>query len=103
MAPSSSTSSSSQRPTTARSKPTRPHKPARSPGAPCRHRPANGAQPPDPPLVTANAEQRLELCRPTTYRATTQTMRRDPAPFLPLTPAAFHVLLALADGPKHGY
>ncbi|MGH9173681.1 MAG: PadR family transcriptional regulator, partial [Vicinamibacterales bacterium] len=30
-------------------------------------------------------------------------MSRDPAPFLPLTPAAFHVLLALADGPKHGY
>jgi DNA-binding PadR family transcriptional regulator len=30
-------------------------------------------------------------------------IRRDPAPFLPLTPAAFHVLLALADGPKHGY
>jgi DNA-binding PadR family transcriptional regulator len=30
-------------------------------------------------------------------------VRRDPAPFLPLTPAAFHVLLALADGPKHGY
>jgi DNA-binding PadR family transcriptional regulator len=29
--------------------------------------------------------------------------RRDPAPFLPLTPSAFHVLLALADGPKHGY
>src|SRR5262245_51570730 len=29
--------------------------------------------------------------------------RRDPSPFLPLTPAAFHVLLALADGPKHGY
>lgn len=29
--------------------------------------------------------------------------RRDPGPFLPLTPAAFHVLLALADGPKHGY
>jgi DNA-binding PadR family transcriptional regulator len=29
--------------------------------------------------------------------------RRDPLPFLPLTPAAFHVLLALADGPKHGY
>ena len=24
-------------------------------------------------------------------------------PFLPLTPAAFHVLLALADGEKHGY
>jgi DNA-binding PadR family transcriptional regulator len=30
-------------------------------------------------------------------------VRRDPGPFLPLTPAAFHVLLALADGPKHGY
>src|SRR5262245_32874697 len=29
--------------------------------------------------------------------------RRDPSPFLPLTPAAFHVLLALADGPLHGY
>jgi DNA-binding PadR family transcriptional regulator len=31
------------------------------------------------------------------------TIKRDPAPHLPLTPAAFHVLLALADGPKHGY
>jgi DNA-binding PadR family transcriptional regulator len=31
------------------------------------------------------------------------TAKRDPSPFLPLTPAAFHVLLALADGPKHGY
>lgn len=31
------------------------------------------------------------------------TIKRDPAPYLPLTPAAFHVLLALADGPKHGY
>jgi DNA-binding PadR family transcriptional regulator len=30
-------------------------------------------------------------------------IKRDPAPFLPLTEAAFHVLLALADGPKHGY
>ena len=30
-------------------------------------------------------------------------INRDPAPFLPMTPAAFHVLLALADGPKHGY
>ena len=27
----------------------------------------------------------------------------DTSAFLPLTPAAFHVLLALADGPKHGY
>ena len=31
------------------------------------------------------------------------TSKRDPSPYLPLTPAAFHVLLALADGAKHGY
>ena len=30
-------------------------------------------------------------------------IKRDPAPYLPLTPAAFHVLLSLADGPSHGY
>ena len=30
-------------------------------------------------------------------------IKRDPAPYLPLTPAAFHVLLTLADAPKHGY
>jgi DNA-binding PadR family transcriptional regulator len=29
--------------------------------------------------------------------------RRDPASYLPLTPALFHVLVALADGDKHGY
>ena len=28
---------------------------------------------------------------------------RDPQRFLPLTPAMLHVLLALADGDKHGY
>lgn len=27
----------------------------------------------------------------------------DPASLLPLTPAAFHILLALVDGEKHGY
>src|SRR5512146_547738 len=27
----------------------------------------------------------------------------DPAPYLPLSPAMFHVLVALADGEKHGY
>lgn len=27
----------------------------------------------------------------------------DPQSFLPLTPAMFHVLVALADGDKHGY
>ena len=30
-------------------------------------------------------------------------MRRDPADLLPLTPAMFHVLVALADGDTHGY
>lgn len=28
---------------------------------------------------------------------------KKPEPFLPLTPAMFHILLALADGEKHGY
>jgi len=28
---------------------------------------------------------------------------RDPETFLPLTPAVFNILLALADGEKHGY
>jgi DNA-binding PadR family transcriptional regulator len=28
---------------------------------------------------------------------------RDPASMLPLTPAMFHVLVALADGDRHGY
>jgi DNA-binding PadR family transcriptional regulator len=29
--------------------------------------------------------------------------RRDPDTLLPLTPAMFHVLIALADGERHGY
>jgi len=29
--------------------------------------------------------------------------KRDPASLLPLTPAMFHVLVALADGEIHGY
>ena len=28
---------------------------------------------------------------------------RDPRSFLPLTPRVYHVLLALSDGPLHGY
>ena len=28
---------------------------------------------------------------------------RDPEALLPLTPAVFHILLALADGERHGY
>jgi DNA-binding PadR family transcriptional regulator len=31
------------------------------------------------------------------------TKKRETESFLPLTPAMFHVLLALADGEKHGY
>ena len=29
--------------------------------------------------------------------------QREPEKLLPLTPAVFHILLALADGEKHGY
>jgi len=29
--------------------------------------------------------------------------KKDAEPYLPLTPAMFHILLALADGEKHGY
>ena len=31
------------------------------------------------------------------------TTSQSPESFLPLTPAVFHILLALADGEKHGY
>ncbi|HYL09922.1 MAG TPA: PadR family transcriptional regulator [Candidatus Acidoferrales bacterium] len=31
------------------------------------------------------------------------SQRFDPVPFLPLTPALFHVLLALAEEDRHGY
>jgi DNA-binding PadR family transcriptional regulator len=31
------------------------------------------------------------------------TAKMDPEELLPLTPAVFHVLLALADGEQHGY
>jgi DNA-binding PadR family transcriptional regulator len=31
------------------------------------------------------------------------TKTKEPEEFLPLTPAVFHVLLALADGERHGY
>jgi DNA-binding PadR family transcriptional regulator len=33
----------------------------------------------------------------------TETSADDPRGELPLTPAVFHILLALADGEKHGY
>ena len=31
------------------------------------------------------------------------TRNKDVESFLPMTPAMFHVLIALADGEKHGY
>ena len=31
------------------------------------------------------------------------TVTQEPESFIPLTPAVFHILLALADGEKHGY
>jgi DNA-binding PadR family transcriptional regulator len=34
---------------------------------------------------------------------TTRKKKKNTEPYLPLTPAMFHVLLALADGEKHGY
>ena len=35
--------------------------------------------------------------------APTSAPLRDPAALLPLTPAAFHILLTLVDGERHGY
>ncbi len=32
-----------------------------------------------------------------------KSSKRDPFELLPLTPAVFHILLALSDGDKHGY
>jgi DNA-binding PadR family transcriptional regulator len=32
-----------------------------------------------------------------------QTHKRNPEDVLPLTPAVFHILLALAEGERHGY
>jgi DNA-binding PadR family transcriptional regulator len=31
------------------------------------------------------------------------TITQNPANFIPLTPAVFHIMLALVDGEKHGY
>lgn len=38
-----------------------------------------------------------------TVRSAMPAATADPDSFLPLTPAVFHVLLALADGERHGY
>ena len=38
-----------------------------------------------------------------TKRATANRVEKAPDDFLPLTPAVFHILLALADGEAHGY
>jgi DNA-binding PadR family transcriptional regulator len=37
------------------------------------------------------------------FRGEGVTKKRETESFLPLTPAMFHILLALADGEKHGY
>src|SRR5689334_2103258 len=41
-----------------------------------------------------NREEREKKMRPS---------KQDPEAMLPLTPAVFHILLALADGERHGY
>ena len=46
---------------------------------------------------------RLTTYRVTTWLETTLLPSATPDAGLPLTPALFHVLLALADGEKHGY
>ena len=37
------------------------------------------------------------------YKAESDAMPEDAQSLLPLTPTVFHMLLALADGDKHGY
>jgi len=37
------------------------------------------------------------------HETTVMHRRRDPSPLLPLSQGAFQILLALADGPRHGY
>jgi len=50
---------------------------------------------------------RLTLYRPRTHsmitRKQTRVALKPPESFLPLTPAVFHILIALADGEAHGY
>jgi DNA-binding PadR family transcriptional regulator len=41
--------------------------------------------------------------RVTLYRDTTHMTDRDPESQLPLTPAMFHVMVAIADEDRHGY
>jgi DNA-binding PadR family transcriptional regulator len=37
------------------------------------------------------------------FERKSMTRKRDPSELLPLTPAMFHILLALADSERHGY
>lgn len=53
-----------------------------------------------PPPGSPNSRSRNPRSRNRAVRAATH---RTDAPPKPLTPAVFHVLLALADGPRHGY
>lgn len=45
----------------------------------------------------------LFLAKGTIAREYVGKTKRDPRQQIPLTPAVFHILLALADGEKHGY
>ena len=53
-------------------------------------------------LATAHLLYVASRCSVTRSMATNSS-RRDPNDLLPLTPAMFHVLVALADGDLHGY
>jgi DNA-binding PadR family transcriptional regulator len=46
---------------------------------------------------------RLDLTYVVTRHIVVRHMARDPSALLPLTPAMFYVLVALADGETHGY
>src|SRR5947199_99855 len=61
---------------------------------------------PKSPFTRPSSRSRrpVDIRRAATYRVTTEMPpRRDPLALLPLTPAMFHVLVALADGQTHGY
>ena len=50
-----------------------------------------------------STERRAHLTYDARRRIVARHMKRDPAGLLPLSPAMFHVLVALADGDTHGY
>jgi DNA-binding PadR family transcriptional regulator len=52
---------------------------------------------------SAPGGDRLRLAATYEAKGERVTKKRETAPFLPLTPAMFQILVALADGEKHGY